>query len=34
MWKLGKLWLILPALAALLLVLAVACEEEEEKELE
>jgi len=31
-WKLGKLWLILPALAALLLVLAVACEEEEEEE--
>jgi branched-chain amino acid transport system substrate-binding protein len=30
MWKLGKLWLILPALAALLLVQAVACEEEEE----
>jgi branched-chain amino acid transport system substrate-binding protein len=28
-WKLGKLWLILPALAALLLVQAVACEEEE-----
>jgi len=31
MWKLGRFWLIFPALAALLLVLAVACEDEEEE---
>jgi branched-chain amino acid transport system substrate-binding protein len=31
MWKLSKFWLIFLALAALLLVLAVACEEEEEE---